>query len=312
MRDQQEERHGVARSRRTNGRRHASFDSSWRKIAWLILGIGGLIVAGGAALGWGSLRLVLYGERADGEVIEIRREGSMYAPVVRFRLPGGDVQEVTDLGTGAPDFAVGDRVMVLYAPRDPTDFRIDTFERLWLSAIIVTGFGSFWLMFGLIAWALSRNADLTLVGEHAFAAIAIAAAAIGVVVLSGALDLYGSGTRTTGTIAEIRQSRTVSREDVRLPDGREVSRDVERTSYAPIVRFTTSDGRPIEFHGRGGSGTDYAAGDRVTVIYDPANPMRARIVSFVDLWLPSAVCLGVTVLFGGVVILSRRLRRRAT
>jgi hypothetical protein len=76
-------------------RRPASFDSSWRKIAWLILGIGGLIVAGGVALGWGSLRHVLYGERADGEVIEIRRQGSMYAPVVRFRLPGGDTQEVT-------------------------------------------------------------------------------------------------------------------------------------------------------------------------------------------------------------------------
>ncbi len=290
-------------------RRPASFDSSWRKIAWLILGIGGLIVAGGVALGWGSLRHVLYGERADGEVIEIRRQGSMYAPVVRFRLPGGDTQEVTDLATGAPDFAVGDRVTVLYTPQDPTDFHIDTFERLWLSAIIVTGFGCFWLLFGLIAWALSRNADLTLVGERAFAAIAITAAAVGAIVFSGALDLYGSGTRTTGTIAEIRESRTMVREDVRLPDGREVSRNVERTSYAPIVRFTTSDGRAIEFHGRGGSGTDYSAGDRVTVIYDPANPMRAHILSFIDLWLPSAVCLGITVLFGGVVMLSRRLRR---
>lgn len=292
-------------------RRPASFDGSWRKIAWLILGIGALIVAGGAALGWGSLRHVLYGERADGEVVEIRRQGSMYAPVVRFRLPGGDTHEVTDLATGAPDFAVGDRVTVLYTPQDPTDFHIDTFERLWLSAIIVTGFGGFWLTFGLVAWALSRNADLALVGERAFAVIAIAAAAIGATVFSGALDLYGSGTRTTGTIAEIRESRTMVREDVRLPDGREVSRDVERTSYAPIVRFATSDGRAIEFHGRGGSGTDYATGDRVTVIYNPANPMHAHIVSFIDLWLPSAVCLGITVLFGGVVVLSRRLRRRA-
>lgn len=292
-----------------SGRPGAALNRGWRKPAWLILGIGGLIVLGGLALGWGSLRHVLYGERADGEVVEIRREGSMYAPVVRFRLPGGDTQEVTDLATGAPDFAVGDRVTVLYTPQDPSDFHIDTFERLWLSAIIVTGFGCFWLMFGLVAWALSRNADLTLVGERAFATIAIAAAAIGAVVFSGALDLYGSGTRTTGTIAEIRESRTMVREDVRLPDGREVSRDVERRSYAPIVRFDTSDGRAIEFHGRGGSGTDYTAGDRVTVIYDPANPIRAHIVSFIDLWLPSAVCFGVAVLLAGVVVLSRRLRR---
>jgi hypothetical protein len=291
-------------------RRPVSFEGSWRKPAWLILGIGGLIVLGGVALGWGSLRHVLYSERADGEVIEILRQGNMYAPVVRFRLPNGSAQEVTDLGTGAPDFAVGDRVTILYAPQDPTDFRIATFERLWLSALIVTVFGCFWLLFGLIAWALSRNADLAIVGERAFAAIALAAAAIGAVVFSAALDLYGSGTRTMGTIAEVRESRTMVREDVRLPDGREVSRDVERTSYAPIVRFDASDGREIEFHGRGGSGTDYAEGDRVTVIYDPANPMRAHIVSFIDLWLPSAVCFGVVALFGGAAWLSRRLRLR--
>jgi hypothetical protein len=76
------------------------------------------------------------------------------------------------------------------------------------------------------------------------------------------------------------------------------------------VRFDASDGREIEFHGRGGSGTDYAEGDRVTVIYDPANPMRAHIVSFIDLWLPSAVCFGVVALFGGAAWLSRRLRLR--
>jgi hypothetical protein len=53
-----------------------------------------LILAGGLALGWASLRHVFYAERADGEVVEIRREGGMYAPVLRFRLPGGETQEV--------------------------------------------------------------------------------------------------------------------------------------------------------------------------------------------------------------------------
>ena len=49
-------------------------------------------------------------------------------------------------------------------------------------------------------------------------------------------------------------------------------------------------------------------GDRVTVIYDPANPIRARIVSFVDIWLPSAVAFAVAFVFGGAVWLSRRVR----
>ena len=286
-------------------------DKSWRRISWLILGIGGLILAGGLALGWGSLRHVLYAERADGEVIEIRREGDMYAPVLRFRLANGEFQEVKDLGTGAPDFAVGDRVTVLYMPDDPEDFRIDTFERLWFSSIFVTAFASFWLLFGAIAWALSRDVDLFIIGERAFAVIAGGALVLGVVALWNAVELYSGGAHTEGTVLEVRETRRTEQEEVTRPDGSEYRRNVERVSYAPVVRFTTGDGREIEFHGRGGSGTTLAEGDRVTVIYDPANPIRARIVSFLELWLPDAAAFGVAVLFGGSVWLSRWSRRRS-
>jgi hypothetical protein len=101
-------------------------------------------------------------------------------------------------------------------------------------------------------------------------------------------------------------------ETVIRSDGSEGRREVERYSYAPVVRFTTNQGREIEFHGRGGSETPFAEGDRVTVIYDPANPIRASIATFLDLWLPSAVAFGVTLLFGGCVLLSRWSRRRAS
>jgi hypothetical protein len=287
-------------------------DRDWRWIAWAILGIGGLILAGGMALGLGSLRHVLYGERVDGEVIEIRREGDMYAPVIRFRLPGDEAETVKDLASGAPDFALGDRVMILYMPQEPRDFRIDTFERLWLSAIIVTIFGGFWLLFGIVAWALSRGVDLVVLGEQAFAVIAAGAGLIGVFVLWSAADLYTGGVRAEGIVVENRESRRTESESVRLADGREVDRIVERISFAPVVRFKThDDGREIEFHGRGGSGRSFSEGERVTVIYDPANPIRARIVSFVDIWLPSAVAFAVAVVFGGAVWLSRRVRRRS-
>jgi Protein of unknown function (DUF3592) len=289
-----------------------AIDRSWRRIAWIILGIGGLILAGGLALGWGSLRHVLWAERADGEVIEIRREGDMYAPVLRFRLPDGETQEVKDLGSGAPDFAVGDRVTVLYMPEDPEDFRIDTFERLWFSTIFVTVFAGFWLLFGTIAWALSNEVELYVVGERAFAVIAGAALVIGVFVLWNTVELYNAGTRTEGTVLEIRRTQTTEDEYVTRPDGSEYRRTVERSSFAPVIRFATSDGREIEFHGRGGSDTALAEGDRVTVIYDPANPIRARIASFLDLWLPAVAAFGVAALFGGSVWLSRWSRRRAT
>ena len=287
-------------------------DNSWRWIAWLILGIGGLIVVGGLALGLGSLRHVLHGERADGEVIEMRREGNMYAPVVRFRLSDGETQTVTDLASGAPDFAAGDRITILYMPQDPRDFRIDTFDRLWFSAIFVTIFGAFWMLFGIVAWALSRGIDLAVMGETAFAVIATGAGLIGIFVLWSAADLYTGGVRTEGVVLENRESRRTESETVQRGDGREVERTVERVSFAPVVRFTTREGgREIEFHGRGGSDRAFASGERVTVIYDPANPIRARIVSFVDIWLPSAAAFAVAFVFGGAVWLSRRMRQRA-
>lgn len=287
-------------------------DTSWRWIAWLILGVGGLIAAGGVLMGLGNLRHVLYGERADGVVTEIVREGGMYAPVVRFRLPHGETVEVKDLASGAPDFSVGDNVTVLYLPETPQDFRLDTFDRLWLLPIIVTGFGGFWLMFGVVAWALSRNADLALVGERAFAVISLSALLIGVFALWSAVDLYAAGGRARGKVLEIRETRSIVTEDVTTPAGREVRRDVERLSYAPVVRFTTPEGREIEFHGRGGSDTSLAVGDVVNVAYDRSQPSRARILSFIDLWLPAAVAFAVALLFGGAVRLSRWSRRRPT
>ena len=285
-------------------------DANWRWIAWLVLGIGGLIAAAGVAIGVGNLRHVLYGERADGIVTEIVRDGDMYAPVVRFRLPQGESIEVRDLASGAPDFVVGDAVTVLYRPETPADFRLQTFDRLWLVPLLLAGFGGFWLVFGAIAWALSNGADLAAVGERAFTVISVSALLIGIFALWSAVDLYASGGRARGKVLEIRESRSIVTEEVTTPAGREVRRDVERISYAPVVRFTTPEGREVEFHGRGGSGSSFAAGDIVNVVYDRRQPGRARILSFIDLWLPAAVAFAVSLLFGGAVHLSRRSRSK--
>jgi hypothetical protein len=287
-----------------------AIDRSWRWISWLILGIGGLFLAGALALGWGSLRHVLCAERADGEVIEIRREGDMYAPVLRFRLPGGETREVKDLGSGAPDFAVGDRVTILYMPDDPEDIRIDTFDRLWFSSIFVLVFAAAWLLFGAVAWGLARGVDVAVLGEGAFSVIAMVATVLGVFALWNAVGLYTGGLRAEGTVLEVRRTLRTEDETVTRSDDSEVRRQVERASYAPVVRYTTNEGREIEFHGRGGSETSLAEGDRVTVIYDPANPIRASIATFLDFWLPSAAAFGVAFLFGGCVWLSRWSRRR--
>ena len=289
-----------------------AIDTSWRWIGRVLLGIGGLITAAGVLMALGNLRHVLYGERTDGVVVEIVRGGDMYAPVVRFRLLQGESMVVEGTASGAPDFAVGDPVAVLYLPESPHDFRLDTFDQLWLVPIIVTGFGAFWLMFGAIAWALSHNADLALVGERAFTVISLMALFVGVFVLWSAVDLYAGGGRARGTVTEIRETRSMVAEEVTVPGGGEARRDVDRVSFAPVVRFATPEGRQIEFHGRGGSGAAFAAGDVVNVVYDRSRPGRARIVSFVDLWLPAAAFFAMALFFDVAVRLSRWNRRRAT
>lgn len=48
-----------------------AIDWSWRRIFLAHPGIGGLILAGGLALGWGSLRHVLYAECAEGDRVTV-------------------------------------------------------------------------------------------------------------------------------------------------------------------------------------------------------------------------------------------------
>jgi hypothetical protein len=152
--------------------------------------------------------------------------------------------------------------------------------------------------------------DLAVLGESMFGTIAAAAFLIGIAATWLAAQLYIGGERADGEVVEIVSSRHTERVEVDR-DGTKFKREIERTSYAPVVRFTTQDGRTVEFHGRGGSETAYSKGDTVPVIYDRSRPINAHILTFLDLWLPAAVCWVVVVLFGGSVWLSRWSRLRA-
>jgi hypothetical protein len=49
----------------------------------------------------------------------------------------------------------------------------------------------------------------------------------------------------------------------------------------PVVRFTLPDGRAVQTEARMGSGSGFKfKGSEVTVLYDPADPRRARIEGF--------------------------------
>jgi hypothetical protein len=56
--------------------------------------------------------------------------------------------------------------------------------------------------------------------------------------------------------------------------------DSSRTSI-PVVRFTLPDGRTVQTEARMGTGPGFRfKGSEVTVLYDPADPRRARIEGF--------------------------------
>lgn len=59
----------------------------------------------------------------------------------------------------------------------------------------------------------------------------------------------------------------------------------ERLSYFPVVKFDTDDGYEVQFVSSVGSNPpQYAEGAKVTVIYLPETPEKARIDSLTGLW----------------------------
>ncbi|NTV14606.1 MAG: DUF3592 domain-containing protein [Desulfobulbaceae bacterium] len=62
------------------------------------------------------------------------------------------------------------------------------------------------------------------------------------------------------------------------------------TFYYPVVEFKTANGEKVKFTGSAGNagGPQLPTGSRVEVLYDPANPSQAWIMSFVQYWLGPA------------------------
>jgi hypothetical protein len=74
----------------------------------------------------------------------------------------------------------------------------------------------------------------------------------------------------------------------------------------PVVEFETERGRTVEFESSVGSNPSlYRVGQRVSVLYDPDEPQKATIDSFLSRWLATLItgCLGVSFLFVGMVFL---------
>jgi hypothetical protein len=99
--------------------------------------------------------------------------------------------------------------------------------------------------------------------------------------------------RATGVVVALRENRSVTEQ--------RTSRQVKIT-YAPVVRFTTPDGRPVEFASRTSSApAGYRVGESVPVSYDPADPQqRAEIAGYREMGLPGTLMGGFGLLFAAV------------
>ena len=74
-----------------------------------------------------------------------------------------------------------------------------------------------------------------------------------------------------------------------------------RTLYYPDIRYQTEDGKNITFTSSSGSyPSPYRKGDKVEILYDPENPLEARIMSFRSMWLFPVLFFGI----GGILIIT--------
>lgn len=83
-----------------------------------------------------------------------------YVPVVEFRTGDGRVVRFTDslFGSIPPTYKAGDKVRVVYDPKDPQTARIRSWSRLWLgSAILMIGGLVPVVVGGAVVWATGRR-----------------------------------------------------------------------------------------------------------------------------------------------------------
>lgn len=128
-------------------------------------------------------------------------------------------------------------------------------------------------------------------------------AAVGLVMLLLASYFYSAernfvkhGIRTEGTVSELDADRD--------SDG-----DLH---YYPIVTFTTLQGQTVTFRSRTGSNPPaYEVGERIGVVYDPANPQGARHTGWFSLWGVTFIFTLLFTIFGGVGFVGLWSLRRA-
>jgi Protein of unknown function (DUF3592) len=129
--------------------------------------------------------------------------------------------------------------------------------------------------------------DLTHWLLRAFVAIGVVVLISGAVLLVRAAQFVRTAEHATGAVVAV---------------SRETDSDGE-VSFYPVVRFTTADGKQIQFKSSSGSSSpSHKAGENVDVLYDPDDPSDAKLSGFFDLWGLPGIFLFIGAVFVGVPI----------
>jgi len=131
------------------------------------------------------------------------------------------------------------------------------------------------------------------------AARLLLALGVGCLLLAGylawrTLSFSGDAIPVTGEVVSYRE----------IPDG-------DSTRYLPRIRFVTKTGEIVTVGGQlAGTSKRFPIGAQIPMVYDPRDPMKARVALFMDNWLGPCVALVVgLVSFAGGLLVRRSVRR---
>jgi hypothetical protein len=138
-------------------------------VGWMLTGVGLVFILVGAGVSYSTYHFLQTALRAQGEVFDLaaRRNTSssssrstlLYFPVVRFDAANGQkIIFESSTGTSPAAYEVGERVTIVYDPREPGNASIESFFAFWFMPTLFGGLGSLLLAVGSgILWLPRRT-----------------------------------------------------------------------------------------------------------------------------------------------------------
>lgn len=132
-----------------------SFVPKW--MWWIVTAFPVIFLLVGAGILAESIIFSAGAVKTQGEVVQVStsygsESGVSYTPTIRYRRDDGLFMKAeTHISSSSYDYAIGERVDILYSYGNPTEVRINSFFSLYGPGLMFAAFGA--LFIGLIKWA---------------------------------------------------------------------------------------------------------------------------------------------------------------